>query len=98
MSTFGPSPKPKCSSYEKSTQDNPGGYVTYQCDACKAFPIKDIRYTIGGEVDIGEYLVWNLRHDDALLHSSCCFALQTCVKIVLKEAAHMHHLISHTTH
>eukprot|EP00804_Cyclotella_cryptica_P018056 CCRYP_008325-RE/>CCRYP_008325-RE protein AED:0.09 eAED:0.09 QI:596/0.96/0.92/1/1/0.92/26/363/4715 len=37
---------------EKSTQENPNGYVTYQCDACKIFPIKEMRYTIGGEVDI----------------------------------------------
>ena len=46
---------PKSNKYiEERTQDNPNGYVTYQCDACKKFPIKDIRYTIGGEVDIGE--------------------------------------------
>ena len=43
---------PKLNSAEDKSHDNPDGYVTYQCDACKAFPIKDIRYTIEGEVDI----------------------------------------------
>jgi len=54
MSNAIDAPKPKVSPEEKSTQDNPNGYVTYQCDACKIFPIKDMRYTIGGEVDIGK--------------------------------------------
>ena len=59
--------------------DNPNGYITYQCDACKIFPIVDIRYTIGGEVDIGKFL-------DVELLSTCRYSVTnhlSCQKYLL---------------